>query len=241
MKTVRRAIRWVGVGLVLLVTACAAPPPAPPPDQMIAQATQKFLRVQSLHFVVEFSGAPTYLDTARTLALRRVEGDIQRPDRMRANLKAALPGAYVLMQAIGIGADQFATNPLNGQWQKIPTEWGFNPALLFDAKTGLGALIGDAQNLAAMPDETIDNQRHYHVRGQIAGEKIAPLTGWLVGTGVVRFETWVGANDGYLRRIRLVDESPTAPTMPGTPMPPAQWNMDFSQFDVPVKIDPPQL
>jgi len=232
----------LALSLVLFASACAvSTPPPPPPDQIVSRSAQKLLNTQSLHFVVEFTGQPTYLDTARTLALRRVEGDIQRPDRMRASVKASLPGAFVMIQAIGIGEDQYATNPLNGQWQKIPAEWGFNPALLFESKSGLTAILADARDLAMLPDETIENQRHYHLRGQISGAKIAPLTGWLVGEGVVRFEFWAGANDLNMRRIRLIDESSVANAPPGAPLPPAQWNMDLSQFDVPVKIDAPQL
>jgi hypothetical protein len=231
-----------GLVLALLLSACAPPtPPPPPPSQIIDQAAQKLLHTQSLHFIIDFTGQPTYLDLSHTLTLRRVEGDIQRPDRMRATVKAALPGVFVQIQAIGIGEDQFATNPLNGQWQKIPTEWGFDPTLLFESKSGLAAILSDVQNLVVLPDETLDNQRHFHLRGQIAGSKISSLTGWLVGEGVVRFELWAGANDMYIRRIRLIDESaPLAPIV-GTPLPPATWNMELSQFDVPVKIERPQF
>jgi hypothetical protein len=245
MNTVWRALCfrsvWIAFALVAAV-ACAAPtPPAPPPRQIVNQAAQKLVNTQSLHFIIEFSGSPTYLDRSRTLALRRVEGDLARPDRMRASVKAALPGAYILIQAIGIGDQQFATNPLNGQWQKIPPEWGFNPALLFQHDTGLTALLADVQNLAALADETIENQRHYHLGGQIVGAKIAPLTGWLVGAGAVDFELWVGVSDAYARRIRLIDRSSASNAPGATPSPPAQWNMELSQFDAPVKIEPPQF
>lgn len=224
------------------LAACggSAPPP-PPPSRIVAQAAQKLVAVQSLHFVIEFTGAPTYLDTGHTLALRRVEGDVVRPDRMRASVKAALPGAYILIQAIGIGDQQFATNPLNNQWQKIPAEWGFNPSALFRADTGLAAMLADVQNLAALPDETIDNQRHYHVGGEMAGAKIAPLTGWLVGESTVKFELWVGANDQLTRHIRLIDTSNVTNASGGTPSLPAQWDMNLSQFDVPVTIVAPQI
>jgi hypothetical protein len=230
------------VAFALFASACAAQIlTPPPPTQIVDLAAQKLLRTQSLHFVIDFTGQPTFLDLSHTLALRHVEGDIQRPDRMRATVKASLPGVFVQIQAIGIGEEQFATNPLNGQWQKIPTEWGFDPTLLFESKSGLAAILSDVQNLSALPDETLDNQRHYHLRGQIAGTKISSLTGWLVGEGVVRFELWAGANDLYIRRIRLIDESNAATQTAGTPLPPATWNMELSQFDVPVKIERPQF
>ncbi len=236
---------WLASQLVFLLlsgAACAAPTlPAPPPRDLVNQAAQKLSSTQSLHFVIEFSGAPTFLDSQHAMTLRRVEGDLLRPDRMRASVKAALPGAYILIQAIGIGGDQYATNPLNGQWQKIPAEWGFNPSVLFQPGSGLTALLADVQDLKTLPDETIENQRHYHISGQIAGEKVVPLTGWLIGGGTVHFEMWVGADDRYIRRLRLVDGSSPLNSSGGTPAPPAQWNADLSKFDVPVTIDPPPL
>ncbi len=236
---------WLAMAVVLLSllgAACTAPtPPAAPPRELVAQAAQKLVSTQSLHFVIEFSGAPTYLDSQHTMTLRRVEGDVARPDRMRASVKAALPGAYILIQAIGIGNDQYATNPLSGQWQKIPPEWGFNPSILFQPDSGLTALLADVQNLSALPDETIENQRHYHLSGQIAGDKVTPLTGWLIGSGTVRFEMWIGANDSYIRRLRLIDDSSAVNAPGATSVPPAQWNTDLSKFDVPVTITPPPM
>lgn len=226
--------------LAVLVAACGSPAaPTPAPQELVKQAASRLVQTRSLHFAIEFTGAPTYLDKGRTLSLRRVEGDVVRPDRMRATVKAALPGAFVQILAIGIGDDQYATNPLNGQWQKIPAEWGFNPTVLFESERGLAAILADVQNLAVLPEETIENQRHFHISGALPGSKIAPLTGWLVGAGNVRFELWVGAQDSYVRRIRLIDESASSNSAGATPSPPAQWNMDLSKFDVPVTIDPP--
>ncbi|MBI5302603.1 MAG: LppX_LprAFG lipoprotein [Chloroflexi bacterium] len=241
-SSTRRALRFLLIATAAWLAACSlATPPAPPPRDLVNQAAQKFSAIQSLHFSIEFSGDPTYLDRAHTLALRRVEGDVVRPDRMRASVKAALPGAYVLINAIGIGEHQFATNPLNGKWEKIPTEWGFNPAILFQSSTGLGALMTQAQNLTALADEHIENQRYHRLRGDIAGTAVAPITGWLIGDGTIQVELWIGANDAPLRRIRLTEILPNATPSPGTPVPPTQWLIDLTKFDVPVEINQPEI
>lgn len=230
------------VAISAWLPACSfATPPAPPPRDLVTQAAQKFQTIQSLHFVIEFSGDPTYLDRAHTLALRRVEGDVVRPDRMRATVKASLPGAFVQINAIGIGEQQFATNPLNNKWEKIPTEWGFNPAVLFQASSGLGALMMQAQNLTALADDNIENQRHYRLRGDIAGTSVAPITGWLVSEGNIQVELWISASDAAVHRIRLTEVLPNATPARGTPIPPTQWTIDLNKFDVPVEIKPPDL
>jgi hypothetical protein len=245
MNTPWRALRLICMvlmaclGLILGVACISPPPPAPPPQELLNQAARKFDATRSFHFVIDVTGAPTYLDGAHTLALRHVEGDVARPDRVRANVKASFPGAFVQIQMVGIGNDQYATNPLNGQWQKIPPEWGFNPSRLFQSDIGLAAIMANAQNLTALPDETIDGQRHRHIAGQVAGDRVVPLTGGLVGGGTVQFDLWVGADDSIVRRIRLTEEA-KATSADGTPMP-AQWNMDLGKFDVPVTIVPPPL
>jgi len=245
MKKIRCACFSLWLVLVAVAasfSACAfATPTPPPPREIVAQAAQKFNALHALHFVIEFSGDPTYLDYARTLALRRVEGDVVRPDRMRANVKAALPGAYIIINAIGIGAQQFATNPLNGKWEKIPPEWGFNPAVLFQVSGGLAALMTQARDLAALADDKLADQRHYRLRGEIAGSAVTPITGWLISANALQVELWIGAHDAHLRRIRLTDlASPATPTMRGTP-PPMQWVIDLSQFDAPVEIVAPAV
>lgn len=246
MNKIQRArpFPWlVLLAVVVFTSACSiATPPPPPPREIVTLAAQKFNALQALHFIIEFSGDPTYLDYARTLALRRIEGDVVRPDRMRANVKAALPGAYIIINAIGIGERQFATNPLNGTWEKIPTEWGFNPAVLFQANSGLGALMTQAQNLAALADENIENQRHYRLRGDLAGTAVTPITGWLISADALHVELWIGTNDAHLRRIRLTEISANATPAPrGTPVPPTQWVIDLSKFDAPVEINAPEI
>ena len=224
---------------LILATACGSPAPTPPPPrELVNQAAQTLLTTQAFHFIIEFTGDPTYLDKDRTLALRRVEGDIVRPDRMRATVKASLPGAYVQIQAIGIGNDQYATNPLNNQWEKIPPEWGFDPSLLFQADGGLGKLLLQIRDLSSLANENIENQPHFHVAGKVDSSQITPLTGWIIGEGSVNFDLWVGAQDHYVRRIRFKGNPGTVSSSSATP--PTQWDIQLSNFNQPVTITAPQ-
>jgi hypothetical protein len=212
---------------------CSAPTPtALPANEVIAHAAQNFGAVQSLHFVIDFSGSPTYLDAARTMILRHIEGDVVRPDRMRALLKVSLPGVFVQIAAIGIGDQQYATDPLNNKWQQIPTEWGFNPSVLFANDSGLQAILGDIRDPSAMSDESIDGQGHYHLSGKAGATQIGHLVGSLATSGDLAIDLWVGENDLYLRRVKLVELQSGDAT-------PATWLMQLSDFNKPVGIEPP--
>lgn len=185
-----------------------------------------------MHFVVDLTGSPTYLDSANAMILRHVEGDVVRPDKMRAMVKVALPGVFVQIAAIGLGDRQYATDPLNNKWQEIPPEWGFNPTSLFAEGAGLAPVLLGVRNLAAMPDEAIDGQAHYHLRGSIGGVQISRLLGGLEAPADMGIEVWFGENDFYIRRIKLADSQPGASD-------PAMWQMQLSDFDKPVAIEPP--
>lgn len=198
----------------------------------MARAAQNFAAVQSLHFAVDMTGSPTYLDSAHSMILRHIEGDVVRPDKMRAMVKVALPGVFVQIAAIGIGDRQYATDPLNNKWQQIPPEWGFNPTGLFAEGGGLAPVLLGIRNLAAMPDEPLDGQSHYHLSGRIDGPQITRLLGSLEAPAEFAVDVWIGQNDLYMRRIKLVDSQPGAPDS-------TTWQMQLSDFDKPVAIEPP--
>lgn len=225
-------VLWLAV-IGLVVAGCSGPAPTPlPPNEVIAKAAQNFDAVQSLHFVIDFSGSPTYLDSARTMVLRHIEGDVTRPDKMRALVKVSLPGVFVQIAAIGIGDQQYATDPLNNKWQQIPTEWGFNPSALFANDTGLKAILGDVRDITAMPQESIDGQGHYHLSGKAGSDQIGHLVGSLATPGDVAVDLWIGKNDFNLRRVQLVELQSGDST-------PATWLMQLSDFNKPVDIEPP--
>jgi lipoprotein LprG len=191
------------------------------------------MTANSLHFIIELSGEETYLDSPQTLALKRAEGDLVRPDQMRGIVKVSTFGAVAEVAVIGLGDDQYITNPLNQKWVKLPPDYGwyFDPTLIFDPEYGIEPILNETAWAFGTGDE-IESQSHHHLHAQLPAALISPLTAGMIGTGEVTMDAWVGRQDAYVRRIQIVE-------LESDPEDPTHWLIEFSAFDEPVDIEAP--
>lgn len=193
------------------------------------------LATDSLHFVIDLSGKLTFLDDPPTLALKRAEGDLVRPDRVRAIIKLSSFGMTSEVAIVGLGDNQYVTNPLNQQWEKLPAGqgWNFDPTLIFDPQHGIRPILNRTA-WAFGAEEEIEDQRHYRLSGQVSGEQVSPLTAGMIVPGRVTVDAWVGEQDAYVRRIQIVE-------LDSDPENPTQWLIQFSAFGEPVDIQAPPV
>ena len=235
--------------LFSLLTACqgeptpvATPTPTPTPTPELApreiakRAAEAMLSVDSLHFTIERQGALAYIDTDQLLAFKRAEGDFGLPDRMRALVRVITAITPIDIGMVVLGDDQFATDPITGEWGRLPSEWGqFSLLTLFDPEWGLQGLLKDGIiDLTLVGSEEIEEQRHYRLTGQASGERMNAMTLGFIGRGDVELEVWIGMNDFYVRRLRIVD--------PETDLnDPTTWNLEFSQLGEPIEIEAPPV
>jgi lipoprotein LprG len=235
------------VGLLFLLssqlTACGGEPtpvatatPALSPLEIATRAAEAMLSVHSLHFTIERDGALAYIDADQLLAFKRAEGDFGLPDRMRAIVRVITAFTPIDIGMVVLGDDQYATDPITGQWGRLPTEWGqFSLIVLFDPETGLQRLLKDGIiDLALVGSEEIEKQRHYHLTGRASGERVGAMTLGFIGRGDVELQVWIGAEDYYVRRLHIV-EPETDPADPTT------WDFSFSNLGQPVEIKAPPI
>jgi len=219
----------------MTATPDPTPTPTPSPSDVAIQAGQRMLQINSLHFVIELSGKLTYLDDRATLALKRAEGDVERPDRMRAIVTMSTLGISSEVAIIGIGDDQYATNPFNQEWEALPEGygWHFDPAVLFDPDYGIEAILRSSDWRFGETEE-IEGQEHHHLQGTLPGERLQLLTSGLISSGEVEVEIWTGREDALVRRIHVVETESDPDT-------PSEWLITFATFDEPVGIEPPPI
>ena len=194
------------------------------------------MSTNALHFTIELSGEEVYLDSPRTMALKRAEGDLVRPDQMRGIVKVSSFGAVAEVAIIELGDDQYITNPLNQKWVRLPPDYGwyFDPTLIYDPDYGIGSILNETAWTFGTEEATIEGQPHHHLHGQLPAEQISPLTAGMIGTGEVTMDAWVGQQDAYVRRIQIVE-------LESDPADPTHWLIEFSVFDEPVDIKAPPV
>jgi len=227
--------------LVLLIWLTNCRPPAPAaftPAEIINQAAGRMNASSGFHFIIERTGGAAYLDPDQTLSFRRAEGDFAAPDRSRAIVRVIAPGLVTDVSVISIAAIQWQTNVLTGQWEQLPPDWGFNPAVLFDADVGLQAILtADLSDIVQAEPQKLDDGSElllYAVSGNAAGERLYQMSGGLIGPEPVTVQLWIAPETFELHRVLLTEPARGADE-------PSIWQVDFSGFDQPMEIEPPDL
>ena len=111
---------------------------------------------------------------------------------MRAVVKISSLGLITEVGLISIAGQAYVTNPLNQRWQELPQEWGwyFDPALPFDEKYGIPAVMPEVE-LEKVGLEEIDGKNYYHLRGVIEGDNVTWWTAGLIIPGNVPVDIWI--------------------------------------------------
>jgi len=204
----------------------------PDPAALAQKAAGRVASLKSFHFVIEHENGTTPI--AFDLAMKRAEGDMVPPDRLRADIEAKatkLGGLTVKVQAISVGDRAEVTNPFDRTtWVPLP---GKNPlASIFDPARGTAAALRNVRNPRITGQDEIGGVATWKIEGEIdAGELEAFVP--LAETGrVVKAVAWVGKNDPLVYRIRL--EGAFGPDDSGNIV----RKVELSRFDEPVTIEP---
>ncbi len=233
------------LSLVFALTAqgCALigspPTPTPTPELSVSEianrSSQAMLAVKTLHFVISLTGRLAYIDRPPTTALKHVDGDLVRPDKVRGLVKVSSFGLVTQIGLISIEGQSFVTNPLNQRWEILPPEWGwyFDPRLPFDEEYGIPAVVPYVP-LEKAGVEQIDDNTYYHLKGVTQGEQITWWTAGLIGSGDVPVDLWIDADTFLIHRVHLVE-------LNSDPERPTEWDITFSDFDQPLDIQAPPL
>lgn len=223
------------LSLFAVVSACGgSTPPSTPAAltgaQIVARAAAAMAGVTSLHFVLDHQSGGTPIVGGVTMT--RAEGDIARPDRLKARLSGTISGVVLRLDAVVIGSTAYVTNPLSGQWQRYDS--AVSPLAFFDPAEGVSAILRGLQRVEALGESVHDGAAVYRVRGSIDSSELKSLAGSVVTGEAVEAEALI-AKDGFrLLRVTLKGRL-TAAEAAGLVR-----TLTLSDFDQPVTIEPPQ-
>ena len=225
--------------LPLLLSACAAQQvPGISAAEALRQSAERMETLQGFQFSISRSGAPAFLDSEGMLSLSKMEGNFVAPDKVQATVRVITPGLVIAIDVISIGATQWQTNPITGQWEQLPPDWGFNPSSLLEAKAGLPAiLIADLTDLSLSADaelEEMPGKKLLLISGRLDGKNLYELSNWLIGPDVMQAQIWVDPQTLDLQRALLSEHA-------GDPQNERTWQIDFWNFNQLIDILPPDM
>ena len=86
--------------------------------QVISKASDKLDTINSFHCTLDQTGGGTPIGMG--MEMTKVDGDIVRPDRLKATVTGMVSGISMGIQMISVGKVTYMTNPLTGNWEQLP-------------------------------------------------------------------------------------------------------------------------
>lgn len=214
-------------------SATATAPARPDPAVLAKQAADAVEALTSFHFLLEHEngGSPIVLN----LTMNRAEGDIVKPDRLRADLEATatqLGNANVKVKVVSIGDSAQITNPFNQrQWVPLP---GTNRlADIFDPAAGTTAAMRAVRNPVITGEDTINGQKVWKLEGDVDATALESFASIAEPGYVIRGIAWIGQDKPLVYRIRMEGPLGSKDTKG------IVRKIELSKFDEPIQIDAP--
>jgi hypothetical protein len=135
---------------------------------------------------------------------------------------------------ITIGEESWTTDLITGKWVTAPSEFGYDPAVLYDNQNGLGPVMGKIDNPELIGIEETDGKQAYHVHGTASNAVMYPITsGTMQGDGI-GLDLWIDGKTWDL--IRVVVAEPESADVDD----PATWTMKLSDHNKQIDIEAPE-
>lgn len=189
--------------------------------------------VEFVRFRIERGGAPVYIDSLQTLNFSMAEGQFAAPSSANAVVTLAVGNLNAQIGAIAIDGVTWLTNPITGEWTAAPSGYDFDPSTLFDPELGWRPLLADGlSEVVWVGEETKNSEPRYHIRAIADEDRVALILAGLIRKQPVSIDMWIDPETGYVREAELstVHEGQTS-----------DWYIEFSEFDEPIEIEPPDI
>lgn len=223
--------------MTLIMTACGEESLEElPAEAIVANSAAAMNEIDGFRFAIDRSGAPAFLDPDDTISFRRAEGYYAAPDSAQATVRIITPGLVTEVNVISINETQWQTNVMSTNWEELPPNWGFNPAVLFDADIGIQSILAaDLAGMQVLEPEKLDDgpdQALYVVSGTLDGGRIHEMSYGLIGPEPLEAKLWIAPESFELVRA-VITEANSGEEEPSV------WQVDFSELGRVVDIKPP--
>lgn len=198
---------------------------------VLSSASDRWSETETVHFKLAVDG-DAYIDSGKTIKLLSAEGDMKRPDSVKADAKIDVQISQVNISLIAIGTDAWMTNFITGAWEKAPSDFTYNPAVLFDKDNGIGPILANLQNAELDGTEKVNDRDAYKVNGSVDEATVALVTAGSIQGQQIDVQLWVDKETSDLLRVKL--EEPE-----GVRDNPVTWTLDLTKQGEDVTIEAP--
>lgn len=239
-------IAQIGIGILFILiylSACASEPPTPPatpipptptpdPAAIVREAGAAMSDLESVRFEISRTGGPAFVDENNQFIINEAIGLYAAPSSAIAELDVSGLGLNIKVQTIAIGEEQWLTNFLTQQWEKLPDNIGFNPADIFGAEGFEALLDQNVTDVSPMRSETVGEAEFTAIDVVVEGDRVSAITaGSAASDQPVELTVWLDRSTKLIHQVEFETPSPTDEV--------TQWLLQFSQFNEPVTIEPP--
>lgn len=202
------------VACTLLVTGCTLPwqhpaqaadlGPKPTAQQVLTALQKSFRSVTSFHLSLKTANLGN-TDSVQ-IALRDADGDVLMPDKIRAQASVLLSGQAVTINLISVGANQYITDPITGQWRVV--KGILDPRSLTNPDTGIISLAGKLQDVTAPTADSVNGTSCWRVNGLLPAQDLAFFTGGGTPAGIMlKTSICAGQSDGLPYEITVMGQA----------------------------------
>jgi hypothetical protein len=180
--------------------AQATPTPRPDPRTLLNEAADRVEQARSFHFLLEHERGTTPI--VLQLQMTRAEGDVVKPDRLRADIDAQRGGVRLKLKLVSIGEQSKISNPFNpAQYVDLPT--GTRLSDVFDPAAGTTAALRAVKDPQITGEETLDGRKVWRVDGAVDAASLAALVTLAESGYTAKGTVWIGQETKEVYRVRL--------------------------------------
>lgn len=206
----------------------------PDVETVLKSATERLKETDSMSFQMKLEGT-TYVDPADTIQLLGAQGIMQRPNKVDVTFTALVLGKQqISIRMITIGDDAWITDIVTGKWVTSPPEFGYNPAVLYDDKDGLGPVMERMIDPRIDGSEKIDGRDAWRIVATVDGDATSAMTSGTMRGSKQSLDLWIDKENSDILQIRIGE--PTDEDLED----PAIWTLILSNHNKDVKIEQPK-
>ncbi len=235
-----RFLSLVTLGLLLVAGGCrngdgkngdGTPPTALTAQSVLASAGDRWASTDSAHFKLAVDG-DAFIDNAESIKLMSAEGDIKRPNAVKADAKVDIQITQANISLIAIGDQAWMTNFISGKWEPAPADFSYNPSILFDDQNGIKPILSSLQSPELGGSESVNGRDARKVTGTVDEQTVNQITSGSIQGDAIGVTLWVDAATNDLLRVSLKEPQ-------GVREKPVEWTLDLSKQGEAVDIQPP--